>query len=63
MGRQVPQGDQEMPRFDLIDEFTSVYVPNAGSSGPIQPRAKSNWTGKLVSVAALAVVMATVLGF
>lgn len=52
-----------MPRFDLIDEFTSAYVPNAGSSGPIQPRAKSTWTGKLVSVAALAVVMATVLGF
>ncbi|MEE4238561.1 MAG: hypothetical protein V2I51_17710 [Anderseniella sp.] len=52
-----------MPRFDLIDEFTSVYVPNAGSSGPIQPIAKSTWTGKLVSVAALAVVMATVLGF
>ena len=52
-----------MPRFDLIDEFTGAYVPNAGSSGPIQPRPKSAWTGKLVSVAALAVVMATVLGF
>jgi hypothetical protein len=58
----MPRRRQKMPRFDLIDEFTSVYVPNAGSSGPIQPRAKSNWTGKLVSVAALAVVMATVLG-
>ena len=52
-----------MPRFDLIDEFTSAYVPNAGSSGPIQSRANSNWTGTLVSVAALAVVMAAVLGF
>jgi len=52
-----------MPRFDLIDEFTSAYVPNAGSSGSIQPRAKSTWTGKIVSVAALAVVIATVLGF
>ena len=50
-------------RFDLIDEFTSAYVPSAGSSGPIQPRTKSNWTGKLISVAALAVVMAAVLGF
>jgi hypothetical protein len=51
-----------MPRFDLIDEFTSAYVPNVGSSGPIQPTAKSTWTGKLVSVAAVAVVMATMLG-
>ena len=52
-----------MPRFDLIDEFTSAYVPNAGNSGPIQPRAKYTWTGKLVSVGLLAVVMAAILGF
>jgi len=52
-----------MRRFDLIDEFTSAYVPNAGSSAPIQPRTKFTWTGKLVSVAAFAVVMASVLGF
>ena len=51
-----------MPRFDLIDEFTSAYVPNTVSSGPIQPRAKYTWTGKLVSVAALAVVIAAVIG-
>lgn len=52
-----------MHRFDLIDEFTSAYVPNAGSSGPMQPKTKFTWTGKLVSVAAIAVVMAAVLGF
>jgi hypothetical protein len=52
-----------MPRFDLIDEFTTAYVPNTGSSGPIKPKSKSSWAGKLVSVAALAVVMAVALGF
>jgi len=51
-----------MPRFDLIDEFTSAYVPKAGSSDPTQPRTKSRWTGRLASVAALAVVLAVVIG-
>jgi hypothetical protein len=52
-----------MPRFDLIDEFTSAYVPNVGRGGPIQSRAKSAWTGKLLSVTALSLVLAAIFGF
>ena len=48
-----------MPRFDLIEEVTSVYLPKAGR-GPLLPKNKPRRIGRLAFGAALAVLLAAV---
>ena len=51
-----------MPRFDLLDEVTKVYLPKTGDRRPVLPRQKPGRTGGIALAAALVVVLAAVVG-
>ena len=45
-----------MARFDLINEFTSVYAPSQAPYQPRRNRRVGRWTLRLVPFAAMALV-------
>jgi len=46
-----------MARFDLINEFSSVYVPALPASAPRRNRKVGQWTRRLAPFAAVAIVV------
>ena len=46
-----------MARFDLINEFTSVYVPSRPAHPTRHNRKVTRWTLRLAPIAAIAVVI------
>lgn len=51
-----------MPRFDLLNEMTSVYLPKAGDGGPVLPKRRPQPVGRVSIAAALVVLLAVVVG-
>lgn len=53
-----------MARFDLIDEFTSVYVPSQTAPPPRRRTRKAGgWTLRLAPFAAMALVAVAIIGW